>query len=340
MADEPAIVRQVRRAFAAHRPPPGPIVVAVSGGPDSVALLRALAGRRQFATARGCHLNHGLRGADSDADEAFVAELATTLRNRTADRGVPLARDVAADAAGENLEAVARRIRYDWLTSVAREVGAGWVATGHTADDQAETVLFQLLRGTGLDGLAGIAARRPLGGRTSNWCGRCSSATRADVLAYLQRLGQDYSSWMRRTRIHRGPAAAFGIDLLPLLGAGLQPPGGRGVGPARDTGSRLAARSSGRSRANCCEWRSGHGPVRCWFSIGAILAAAPRRRRRGIVSERLAARGLAAAGDGFSRVGSAAGAVPRRPNGDRPARPNSGPAARPRHPDRPDRWRR
>src|SRR5947209_17399085 len=115
MSDEPMIVRRVREFLAAHHRPPGPIVVAVSGGPDSVALLRALltvdAGPLVVA-----HLNHGLRGTAGDADAAFVGDLAQQLGvgYRTAHS------DVAADAAGDNLEAAARRVRYDWLTAVAR----------------------------------------------------------------------------------------------------------------------------------------------------------------------------------------------------------------------------
>jgi tRNA(Ile)-lysidine synthase len=142
MAGEHPLVGRVRRFLATLGPPPAAVVVAVSGGADSVALLRALAdtvaGRVVVA-----HLNHGLRGAASDEDEAFVVHLATTLGldHRMARR------DVA--AAGDNLEAAARQVRYEWLTEVAQSEGAAWVATGHTANDQAETVLFLLLRGTG-----------------------------------------------------------------------------------------------------------------------------------------------------------------------------------------------
>jgi tRNA(Ile)-lysidine synthase len=144
----------------------GPGIVAVSGGPDSVALLRALlalCGGNGLVVA---HLNHGLRGAESDGDEAFVRALHADL-STDSDFGLKLrcARiDVAASArsAGDSLETAARRIRYEWLTAVAREIEARWIATGHTADDQAETVLYRFLRGTGLKGLCGIPARREL----------------------------------------------------------------------------------------------------------------------------------------------------------------------------------
>jgi tRNA(Ile)-lysidine synthase len=130
---------------------PGPGVVAVSGGADSVALVRAL--HACSISLIVAHVNHKLRGPESDADEAFVRELCATL-------GVPCRAesvDVAALAAGENLESTARRVRYGFFADVATEVGAAWIATAHTADDQAETVLHRLIRGTGLQGLRGIA---------------------------------------------------------------------------------------------------------------------------------------------------------------------------------------
>ncbi len=144
------------------------LVVAVSGGPDSVALLRALAMLRDEFALRPlvvAHLNHRLRGAESDADEAFVQDLTTPLAAggrsdilwRGTARGLP-------DAArrGEGLESAARALRYQWLAEIAQECRAAWVATGHTADDQAETVLHRILRGTGVRGLAGIPPRRHL----------------------------------------------------------------------------------------------------------------------------------------------------------------------------------
>jgi tRNA(Ile)-lysidine synthase len=143
-------------------------VVAVSGGADSVALLCLLAGRasdgskHEPSLARPAnkttlivvHLNHMLRGAESDADEAFVIELATRLelKVRTAHIPVPLG----------NLENEARKMRYEFLRAVAEECGAGWIATAHTMDDQAETVLHRLIRGTGIQGLRGIQSGRTL----------------------------------------------------------------------------------------------------------------------------------------------------------------------------------
>jgi tRNA(Ile)-lysidine synthase len=173
------------------------MVVAVSGGPDSVALVRgllavpALAGQRLVLA----HLNHLLRGRDSDADEAFVHGFLETLRSQGHDRlTLHTGRsDVAAQARAErgNLESVARRVRYAWLAEVARREGVPWVATGHTADDQAETVLHRLLRGTGPKGLRGIAARRALVPGVE-LVRPLLRVTRAEVLAYLASLGQTF----------------------------------------------------------------------------------------------------------------------------------------------------
>jgi tRNA(Ile)-lysidine synthase len=138
-------------------------VVALSGGPDSVCVAKILGdlfGQKGFSKLVLAHLNHQLRGPDSEKDEAFVRELARAwkLTCRIERRDVA----AVARAAGANLEDTARRLRYEWFAQVAQEEGANWVATGHSADDQAETVLFRFLRGSGLQGLAGMAQRRPL----------------------------------------------------------------------------------------------------------------------------------------------------------------------------------
>jgi tRNA(Ile)-lysidine synthase len=191
-------------------------VVAVSGGADSVALLRALASQAAGPLVVA-HLNHQLRGSESDADEAFVRELHAQLVAAGA-RLLPLwseRLDVRRGAQGANLESVARRLRYEWLTAVARQAGAAWVATGHTADDQAETVLHRLLRGSGLRGLAGIPRRRQLA--TGVTVVRPLLAVRrSDVLAYLeerdQPFRQDSSNWERQYTRNR-----LRHDLLPVL---------------------------------------------------------------------------------------------------------------------------
>src|SRR5262249_17430270 len=160
-----ALPEEVGRFLATPPGVSGPGVVAVSGGPDSVALLRALLPVCGAAPLVVAHLNHRFPGPGSAADEAFVAALQARLVADGAALTLRCERiDVAARARqeGDNLENVARRVRYGWLAQVARAAGAGWVATGHTADDQAETVLHRLLRGSGLKGLGGIPARRGL----------------------------------------------------------------------------------------------------------------------------------------------------------------------------------
>jgi tRNA(Ile)-lysidine synthase len=188
------LVDRVARFLATLPTPAGPEVVAVSGGPDSVALLRALLTARGAAPLVLAHLNHQLRGSDSDADEAFVAALHARLAAGGASLTLRCERiDVAARARDEggNLEDVARRVRYGWLAEVARAAGASWVATGHTADDQAETVLHRLLRGTGLKGLGGIPARRELAPGIEV-VRPLLRVPRAEVLAYLEAEGQEF----------------------------------------------------------------------------------------------------------------------------------------------------
>lgn len=131
------------------------VLVAVSGGPDSLALLdllARLAGDRRLTLAVA-HLDHGLR-PDSAADADFVAASAAA-------RGLPCVRErvdlpALLRGSGAAPEALAREVRYAFLARAAAAVGADRVALGHNADDQAETVIMRLLRGAGTDGLAGI----------------------------------------------------------------------------------------------------------------------------------------------------------------------------------------
>ncbi len=132
------------------------VAAAVSGGADSVALLRVLLElRNQLGVVLSvAHFNHALRGEASDADEAFVAELARQhdlefFSSRADVRDHALTSKLS-------LEAAARDLRYRWLTSLPESHNLNEVATGHTLDDQAETVLLKFLRGAGTRGLAGI----------------------------------------------------------------------------------------------------------------------------------------------------------------------------------------
>jgi tRNA(Ile)-lysidine synthase len=197
-------------------------VVAVSGGPDSVALLRALA-MECASPLVVAHLNHQLRGQESDADELFVRELHSSLVASGAGL-LPCCCeriDVLAAAAGDNLESAARNLRYDWLLQVARATGAAWIATGHTADDQAETVLHRLLRGTGLHGLGAIPRRRELAPGISLER-PLLGVRRHQVLAFLNQLGQ--SSCQDSTNSDRRfMRSRLRHDLLPLLSNDFNP---------------------------------------------------------------------------------------------------------------------
>src|SRR5512147_1572030 len=126
------------------------VLAAVSGGADSVALLMALLALRDALGIRivAAHLDHGVRGAESARDRAFVEELA-------ARHGVPCFSE-ATRIPRANFEAEARRVRYAFLERAADRFGATKIATAHTRDDQAETVLLRLVRGAGRRGLAGI----------------------------------------------------------------------------------------------------------------------------------------------------------------------------------------
>src|SRR5512141_854929 len=138
----------------------GRVVVALSGGPDSVALVHVLgelASAGELAIAALAHFNHQLRGVEADEDEVFCRRMAGAL-------GLPFEAgraDVRALAAehGRSIEDAARVARYAFFEEVADRIGADVIAVGHTRDDQAETFLLRLLRGSGLRGLAGILPR-------------------------------------------------------------------------------------------------------------------------------------------------------------------------------------
>ena len=216
------------------------IAVGLSGGADSVALLRALAaGSAELGlVVHAAHLHHGLRGAEADADRDFCRELA-------ADLGIPCHQaqvDTAAEARAnletgkstESIEEAARRLRYAWFRQLLASGEVDAVATAHTLDDQAETVLARFLRGAWTEGLAGIhpvlefpegRIVRPL-----------LAATRAQVEEFLLGMGQAWredssnrhltytrnrirhqllpllETWNPRLREHLAQTAALALD--------------------------------------------------------------------------------------------------------------------------------
>lgn len=168
------------------------VVIAVSGGADSVALLRAICALKQRAAGAGrlqvAHFDHRLR-SESSADAAWVAELCAQLQ-------VPCAigkSDMQAAAAlrRDGLEATGRAARYEFLTRTAEQLGARFLVTAHTADDQVETVLHRLVRGTGIGGLAGIPRTRSLTPSVT-LVRPLLGVGRKQVLEYLQWTGQSY----------------------------------------------------------------------------------------------------------------------------------------------------
>lgn len=229
----PALLDRVRATIAAHAllPPgapgrtPEPVVVGTSGGPDSVALLlalHALARRGDLAIAPvAAHLHHGLRGDTADADQVFVENLAARLGLACETARADVRAEAA--AAGLGIEETARGARRRFLADVARRRGARAVALGHTADDRAETVLFHVLRGTGVEGLGALGPRAPLAPADGIEIVRpLIEVSRADVLAYLAAAGQPYredetnsSDAFTRNRLRR--------DVLPAVREAVNP---------------------------------------------------------------------------------------------------------------------
>jgi len=196
------------------------LAVALSGGADSVALLRALASRSSELglVLHVAHLHHGLRAAEADSDLAFCRDLAAQLslpfHEARVDTAVSAQPDASTGKPRETIEEAARRLRYSWLRQLLSKTPLDAIATAHTLDDQAETVLAKLLRGAWTAGLAGISPLlsfpegrilRPL-----------LATTRGEIEAYLGAIQQDWREdtsnrhlSFTRNRIRH--------ELLPLL---------------------------------------------------------------------------------------------------------------------------
>ncbi|MGH7181657.1 MAG: tRNA lysidine(34) synthetase TilS, partial [Nitrospiraceae bacterium] len=203
----PRLVRTVRQQQLFH--PGHHILVAVSGGPDSITLLSLLhrLANPWRLTLTVVHCNYGLRGAESDDDESFVSAFCR-------ERDLPLVihrPKLAKRRQNSSLQAAARKARYDFMRQLAHEVGADCIAVGHTANDQAETILMWMLRGAGMAGLAGMPyvreerIIRPL-----------LASTREEILAYLEHEGlahrldsSNEKPLYHRNRIRR--------ELLPVI---------------------------------------------------------------------------------------------------------------------------
>jgi tRNA(Ile)-lysidine synthase len=207
----PALLGQVARTIEERRlfEPDQHLLVAVSGGPDSIALLSLLAAlsRSWRLKLTVVHFNYALRGRESDGDEAFVSAFCQA-------KNIPLVirRPVLnKEHRSSSLQVLARWARYEAMKSLAHELHADRIVTGHTANDQAETMLLWMLRGAGLTGLAGMPFMRehiivrPL-----------LKTTREEILTYLRQEGLSYrqdssnlTGLYRRNRVRR--------DLLPVM---------------------------------------------------------------------------------------------------------------------------
>lgn len=196
------------------------LVVAASGGADSTALLLALEELKRAGLLgvelTAAHLNHGLRGESAEADARFAESLAREcgfeFESGRADVGA------RAGESGDNLEQAARRARYEFLSEAARRAGAAAVLTGHTLDDQAETVLLRLLRGSGSEGLGGMRPERSLeeGGRVLLRRPLLEWARRADTEGYCRARGAEFRA-DEMNADERFARVRVRLSLLPLL---------------------------------------------------------------------------------------------------------------------------
>ncbi|MFB6274373.1 MAG: tRNA lysidine(34) synthetase TilS, partial [Salinibacter sp.] len=187
-----------------------PVLVAVSGGADSMACLSVL--RRLGYEVHALHANYGLREG-ADADEALVRQWCDTQATPVPLTVVSLDAEARADTQDESLQEAARRLRYDALAERAVQLDAAAVATGHHRDDQAETLLLNLVRGSGPEGLAGMRPSRPLRAASSIPLVRpLLGVRRDDVEAYAEAIdlpwrtdptnrSRDYDRGVIRTEI-------------------------------------------------------------------------------------------------------------------------------------------
>jgi tRNA(Ile)-lysidine synthase len=193
------------------------VLVGVSGGADSTALLfclHALASEFHLALSIA-HLNHGIRGAEADADEDFVRQTSVDLGLRFFSETTDIKQQ--AKTAKRNMEDLARQRRYEFLRRCASEIGAQKIAVGHTMNDQAETALFRFIRGSGIEGLSAI--HPVIGGTVIRPLIECS---RAAIIEYLKQRGCPYRDDSTNTDL-RHSRNRIRRELLPYLESNFNP---------------------------------------------------------------------------------------------------------------------
>jgi tRNA(Ile)-lysidine synthase len=162
------------------------VLVALSGGADSVFLLRVLLELKWALDIEVCaaHLNHGIRGEEADRDESFSRALCERLSVPFVSEKISIPDEMK--KTGDGCEECARRVRYTFLQSAAKSFDCSKIATAHHADDNIETVLLHMIRGSALGGLTGI---RPILG---NIIRPLLCVSRAEILDSLKEIGQDF----------------------------------------------------------------------------------------------------------------------------------------------------
>ena len=205
-------VFKIRDTIRKHRmlAPGDRVLVAVSGGPDSVCLLNVLQvlSRELEISLHIVHLDHMFRGAESAGEARFVADLAEKLRIPATVEAIDVAEYCREH--GISAQTGAREVRYAFLARVAAGAGASRIATAHTANDQAETLLLRMLRGAGLSGLSGIPPVR------DNIIRPLIAVTKAEVLEHLRSAGIEFVS----DPSNANPVYArnrIRMELIPLL---------------------------------------------------------------------------------------------------------------------------
>jgi len=217
MSEHGGLSREVARQVECWGLRGARLIVAASGGPDSLALLHALHALKRplRLDLRAAHFDHRLR-RESRADADFVRGFAESIGVPAIEGGGDV--DAFRRARRLSLEDAARRLRYEFLAKAASETGADAVVLGHTADDQAETVLMRILRGTGLDGLGAMSpmSAATWGGRRVNLFRPLLGVSKAETLAYCADNGlnprvdeSNLSTEMTRNRAR--------LELLPIL---------------------------------------------------------------------------------------------------------------------------